>query len=116
MKRIIALILCFFPLCANSKEECAEFSDKLNNCEVYKCKITKVISGLKEEDLPVEHEIKGIKDGECVHIQTIPGGKINCTYSEGARRLLAKNEREPSEEDMKKIDEVFKKECVFIGD
>ena len=94
------------------KEYCKGMDENLAACNMFKC----VMPHPRVGDFMVKHQIMGfMRNGLCVHIQSIPGGgKIVCNYSEPLRLLVAKTARrvEPvTEEEQNMLAMGFEAEC-----
>lgn len=66
-------------------DNCDIFPDKLSSCEKYRCQFAHEFTG---ETL--EKEILGIINGKCDYVEQMPnGGKMECKYTESARKAIA---------------------------
>ncbi len=70
--------------------ECAPYADKLDSCEPFSCEFQHPITGEM-----MEKKIIGLVNGKCKYTEEMPAGaRVNCEYSESARKVIAQFQRD----------------------
>ncbi len=118
MRKLLLIVIMVFPQISLAEVEntCDEFGAKLMECADYSCQMPYP----KDREFRVEHTIGRNENNPeyCHHTQTVPGGMVECNYSEVTRKTLAKThdkDYRPTDEDNEIIKLAFKIECEYKG-